>query len=162
MTAWIALIVIGLALLWSALQVVVSRNLVYSVFWLAVMLVSTAALYVTLAAPFIAAIQVILYAGGVITLMLFGVMLTRRHDGITVPNPSQHRLAGAVTSVALLALFLTAIWKTTHLGGPVEVGDAALVGAGFLTEHLLAFEVLSVLLLAAMIGAIVLTRTRDA
>ena len=158
----LAFAVISAVLLVSAFQVIYTRNLVHAVFWLALALVGTAGLYITLEATFVAAIQVLLYAGGVITLMLFGIMLTARHDGVTVPNFSQGRGVGVVTAVAVLALLLVGIWNT-DLGDiePVGAGTSVEVGALFLSEHLLAFEALSVLLLAGMIGAIVLTRNTD-
>ncbi|MBN2800709.1 MAG: NADH-quinone oxidoreductase subunit J [Deltaproteobacteria bacterium] len=148
-------------LILSAISVVTTRNLVHSVFWLASTLITTAAVYVFLGATFIAAIQLLLYTGGVITLMLFGIMLSRRHSSTTVPNPSEHQLLGAVTAGGVLVLFLTAIWRTPAFGRVVDVGTSLDVGNLFLSEHLLAFEALSVLLLAAMLGAIVLTRTSD-
>ena len=72
----IAFGIVAACLLLAALFVVTSKNLVHAVLWLAVTLASTAALFVLLQAPFLAGIQILLYTGGVITLMLFGVMLT--------------------------------------------------------------------------------------
>ena len=71
----------------SAMGVVLSKNLVHGVFWLAGTLIATAAMYVFLEAPFLAGIQIVLYTGGVITLMLFGVMLTQRNPDVDIPNP---------------------------------------------------------------------------
>lgn len=156
---------LGAATVWllgSALMVVTQRNLVHAVFWLASAMVATAVVFLFLHAPFLAAIQLLLYTGGVITLMLFGVMLTNRHEGVLVPNDSEQHLVGAGTAGAVLALFLTGIWRSDGWwDAPVDTGSAVDVGRIFLTEHLLAFEALSVLLLAAMIGAIVLSRNTD-
>lgn len=162
MSAFLVLFSTAIFLILGALAVVTNRNLVHAVFWLAGVLIATAVVYLFLGATFIAAIQLLLYAGGVITLMLFGIMLSQRHAAVTVPNPSANHLTGAVTAGTVLVLFLTAIWRTPAFGTLREVGTAAEVGSLFLTDHLLAFEALSVLLLAAMLGAIVLTRTRDA
>lgn len=163
--ALIAFGIIATALLLAAALVVTTKNLVHAVLWLAVTLIATAALYVTLQAPFIGGIQVLLYTGGVITLMLFGVMLTRRHERVLVDNdfnPKRRPLALA-TSLGLFALLAYAILQTPGL--PVspsgKVTTTADIGRSFLGEHLLAFEVLSVLLLAAMIGSIVLARRHD-
>ena len=152
-----------LALLGASAAVVASRNLVHAVFWLALALITTAAVLVVLAAPFLAAIQVLLYAGGVITLMLFGVMLTHRDPDTEVPNPLWRQGPAGLTSATLLAVFLSAIWTTPELGGlkPDRTIATIDIGRAFLGEQLLAFEVLSVLLLAAMIGAIVLARKGD-
>lgn len=154
--------VISAALILSALRVVGSRNLVHSVLWLGLTLASTAVLYVWLSAPFLAGVQVLLYTGGVVTLMIFGVMLTRRADPRSVVNEAGRRPWGAVAAVALFGLLAAAVYGTeglpTEPAAPTATAD---IGRAFLTEHVLAFEVLSVLLLAAMVGAIVLARRND-
>jgi NADH-quinone oxidoreductase subunit J len=104
-----------------------------------------------------------LYTGGVITLMLFSVMLTwRRKDGkpeIEIIQP----LRGILGAGAFLVLLASAILRSDLPEGPVlEHTDSQAVGALFLQEHVLAFEALSVILLAAMVGAIVLARRKDA
>lgn len=159
----IAPLVIGAVLLGCGFMVVRSTHLVHSVFWLGAVLLSTAALYVTLHAPFLAGIQVILYTGGVMTLMLFGVMLTQRETDTKIPNPVARRDLAGAAGVTLFAVLITAIWGTDSLLAlqPVEVGETTALGRLFLNDYLLAFEALSVLLLAAMIGAIVLARKRD-
>ncbi|MEZ4226232.1 MAG: NADH-quinone oxidoreductase subunit J [Polyangiaceae bacterium] len=163
--ALIAFGIVAACLLASALLVATSKNLVHAVLWLAVTLVATAALYVMLGAEFLAGIQVLLYAGGVITLMLFGVMLTRREQRIMVENETSRRRRplAAFTSLGLFALLALAIIQTPQLpqAPASRVTTTAELGRSILGEHLLAFEVLSVLLLAAMIGAIVLARRHD-
>lgn len=155
--------VLLLSLLVCCMAVVRSRNLVRSVFWLAATLILTAALLVWLAAPFLATIQIVLYAGGVITLMLFGVMLTNREADVQIPNPVHRPGAAFVAAGALLTIMLSAIWATPELEGlaPTREVAAIEIGAMFLQEQLLAFEVLSILLFVAMIGAIVLARRSD-
>ena len=150
------------ALLFAALHVVTSANLVHSVLWLGVSLALTAVVFVLLRAPFLAAIQIILYTGGALTLMLFGVMLTQRIDGVVVPNESNGQTRGAVIAALLFGVIAGTVMRTRTLpnAAPVDVGAREL-GRSFLTTHLLAFEVLSILLLAAMVGAIVLARTKD-
>ncbi len=153
------------ALLLSALMVVTSANLVRSVLWLGVTLLITAGIYLGLAAPFMAGIQVLLYAGGVITLMLFGVMLTRRQEGTAIINEQKGRYAAFIGAATLFGAFAGAIYETDGLPTAAETtadGNSTQgIGYALLTEHLLAFELLSLLLLAAMIGAIVLARRRD-
>ena len=159
----IGFLAVGAATLYSGLRVVTTRNLVHTVLWLGLMLGATAVLFLMLRAPFLAAIQLILYTGGVLTLMLFGVMLTHRDRGFTaVPNDSRDRLRAAVLGGVTFALLAWSIVRTEELPGhaPVDV-DAQQIGAAFLTEHVLAFEVLSLLLLAAVLGAIVLARKQD-
>ncbi len=157
--------IIAACLLLAALFVVTTKNLVHAVLWLAATLISTAALYVMLSAPFLAGIQVLLYTGGVITLMLFGVMLTRREQRTFVENDAnpRRRPLALVTAAGLFALMAFAITQTTGLPQQPSANTTSTkdIGKSFLGEHLLAFEVLSVLLLAAMIGAIVLARRFD-
>jgi len=156
--------IVAACLLLSAMFVVSGKNLVHSVLWLAVTLATTAVLFVMLAAPFLAGIQILLYTGGVITLMLFGVMLTRRHEGVMIENESSpsRRLPAAFTSALLFGVVAGAIRKTENFPeGPPRQVSTQEIGNSFLTEHLLAFEVLSILLLAAMIGAIVVARKMD-
>ncbi|MFO0568763.1 MAG: NADH-quinone oxidoreductase subunit J [Polyangiaceae bacterium] len=160
----IAFGIVAACLLLSALFVVGSKNLVHAVLWLAVTLASTAVLFVLLRAPFLAGIQVLLYTGGVITLMLFGVMLTRRHERVFIENETtrERRLPAMLAAAVLFGVVSASIYKTPSLpNGPVRTVTTDEIGRSFLTDQLLAFEVLSVLLLAAMIGAIVLARKAD-
>ena len=158
----LTIVCMALALL-GAIAVVRDQNLVHSVFWLAVVLLSTAGLFLSLHATFLAAIQMLLYTGGVITLMLFGVMLSHRAKGALIPNPAKGHLRAAFVCVLTLFTLVLAIWREPALGTlePIPMNGAQRIGEIFLTQQLLAFEVLSVLLLAAMIGAIVLARAKD-
>jgi NADH:ubiquinone oxidoreductase subunit 6 (subunit J) len=156
--------IIAACLVLGALFVVSGKNLIHCVLWLGVTLATTAVLFVFLGAPFLAGIQVLLYTGGVITLMLFGVMLTRRHERLMIDNETSpgRRLPAFIAAAAFFAIVAAAGYRTDEL--PAQLGaptSTAEIGRSFLTDHLLAFEVLSVLLLAAMIGAIVLARRLD-
>jgi NADH-quinone oxidoreductase subunit J len=155
-------VVLAASILLSATRVVASPDLVRAVLWLGVVLVLTAVMFVLLGAPFLAGIQLLLYTGGVITLMLFGVMLTRRHLEIGVGVDGSRRWPAALGAGLLFVALASAILRTDL---PVWSSSAPVptieIGRAFLTDHLLAFEVLSILLLAAMIGAIVLARQQD-
>ena len=161
--AWIAFSLIALVILNSALCVVRSTDLVHTVFWLALTLLGTAALFVHLDAEFLAAVQVLLYTGGVITLMLFGIMLTRRIEGVRVLHESGNHKRALASAVAVFGAIVTAIYRdkqtahavATDLPGTEELGQL------FLQEMVLPFELLSLLLLAAMVGAIALARKVD-
>ena len=146
-----------------ALMVVNAKNLVHGVLWLGVTLVGTAAVYLQLSAPFVAAIQVLLYAGGVVILLIFGVMLTRRHAGMTVPALHADIWRGIGVASALCGALVAAVIKTPRpaTSAATAANPAPSLGHSLLTEHVLAFEVLSLLLLAAMIGAVVIARRRD-
>lgn len=148
----------------SAFFVVRSNNLVRAALWLGVTLLSTAALYAMLDASFLAGVQVLLYVGGISILMVFGVMMTRRHDGISVEAESANVPRGVFAAGAVFGVIAGAIQMTPELDRelptppPVSIND---LGRGLLVDHVLAFEVLSLLLLIAIIGAIVIARRRD-
>lgn len=163
MTAFtVVFLTTGILTLAASIGVVTSNNLVRSVFWLASTLLGTAALYVLLHADFVAMIQVLLYTGGVITLMLFGVMLSKRNPGTAVPNASSNIGRAFAVIAPLLGITLAAIWSTPELSRmkPIETTGAKEIGDMFMQRQLLAFELLSVLLLAAMVGAIIIARKR--
>jgi NADH-quinone oxidoreductase subunit J len=135
---------------------------VHAVFWLAATMVLAAVVFVALDAPFLAGIQLVLYTGGVITLMLFGVMLTHRDPESHIPNPIASTGRAAVTAGGMLVVLLSAIWTTDLSGFTARpTVTATEVGRRLMLDHLIAFEALSVLLLAAMVGAIVLARKVD-
>ena len=156
--------VTALILLLSAARVVTSSDLVHTVLWLGLMLGATAVVFVMLHAPFLAAIQLILYTGGLLTLMLFGIMLTQRDQGtVTIPNPAHRRLAGLLVGGGAFAMFAAAILHTPTLPNtPGADVSTQQLGQQLFTQHALAFEVLALLLLAATLGAIVLSRKADA
>jgi NADH-quinone oxidoreductase subunit J len=163
----VAVAVLGVPLVIAAILAAASRNLVRAVLWLGIVLALTAVLFVMLGAAFLATIQVLLYIGGVVTLMIFGVMLTNRAGGIEVPRQTRRKLPAAAVSIALFAALAAAILRggADRLPAPATDAVAPSVGdlaATLLGKDLLAFEALSLLLLAAMIGAIVLARPRDA
>lgn len=149
-----------------ALLVISSANLVRAVLWLGVTLVATAALYAMLGASFLAGVQLLLYVGGVMTLMVFGVMITRRHEGIAgASSDAGNPVRGVIAGTAVFALLSSAIITTPGLDEPPAVPPPVLsiadLGRQILHDQILAFEVLSVLLLAAIIGAVVIARRHD-
>lgn len=147
----------------SALLVVRSANLIHAVLWLGVTLVATAALYAMLGASFLAGVQVLVYVGGVITLMVFGLMITRRHEGIIVRAEQANAFRAGAAAIGLFGLLALAISSTRDLdAGPVAPAvTTGELGRALLGEHVLAFEVMSFLLLGAIIGAIVIARRHD-
>lgn len=137
-----------------------SRNIVHSAFALLLSFFGVAGLYVMLSADFIAATQVIVYIGGILVLILFGVMLTERIDKVNISNAAMKPARAWLLLLAVMAILVIAIYKTdwpvkTPL--PAEPQTAAL-GNALLSKYLLPFEVASVLLLVALIGAIIAGR----
>ena len=142
----------------SALLVVTLRNLLHAVLFLVLTFLGMAALYITLNAEFLAGVQVLVYAGAITILMIFAVMMTR--NAVTEGN-LPNRMQGPALLVALSTFaVMTLVLYGTHWGVvPVAPAPASgdLADALF-TLYALPFEVVSVLLLIAMIGAIVLAR----
>lgn len=153
-----ALVTIG-----SALAVVTFRNIVHAAFALMVTLFGVAGLYVFLQADFLAATQVIVYVGGILVLILFGVMMTSGRLEMRIHIERGQLLLGAGISIALLTLLLTVIanmpvWKNLTDNGTQEPTTEQ-IGTMILKEKfLLPFEVVSVLLLVALIGAALISR----
>lgn len=144
----------------SALGVALSRSIVRMAVWLFGTLGSVAVLYFLLAANFLAAIQLIVYAGGTLVLLIFGVMLTTRSPWVRFDvKPGEVWAAWGVCVlllVALVALIGRVDWPAQKPGAPgFPIAD---IGRELLTTYLVPFEVASVLLLVVMIGAAYLVR----
>ncbi|HWC04596.1 MAG TPA: NADH-quinone oxidoreductase subunit J [Methylomirabilota bacterium] len=153
----VAVLVLG-----ASLGVVLARNLFHSVLWLALALVGTAALFVLLHAEFLAAVQVLLYAGGVVTIVVFAIMLTERLVGDTIRQTNRGILAGAVVSAAVFLAVAGTILRAPRAPAPAATAlTTATLGRAILTEWVLAFEVLGILLVAALLGALYLARAEE-
>ena len=148
----------------SALLVVTVRNIVHAAFSLMVTLFGVAGLYVFLQADFLAATQVIVYVGGILVLILFGVMMTSGRLEMRIHIERGQLLLGGIVALALFMLLLTVIantpaWKNLIDDGTAlpptteKIGELILAG-----PFLLPFEVVSVLLLVALIGAALISR----
>ena len=151
----------------ASLLVVGQRNPMYSVLLLIVSFGALSGLYVLLCAPFVAAIQIIIYAGAIMVLFLFVVMLLNvpteeAHDGVRRLLSAGPRRFGAVLSVLLVAELAWALRRVQGVAlppdavqPPTEVYD---IGIRLFRDYAFAFEATSVLILIAMVGAIVLAR----
>ncbi|WP_327190264.1 NADH-quinone oxidoreductase subunit J [Streptomyces xinghaiensis] len=158
----IAFLLVGLVTLGAAVVTVTTRQLVHAALWLVVALGGLAVEYLLLTAEFIAWVQVLIYVGSVVVLLLFGLMLTRAPIGRSPDADSGNRpVALAVASVAAVTLVwvVADAFRTTwiDLGGPAR-GSTEASGRMLFSHWVLPFEALSVLLLAALVGAIVLSR----
>ncbi|MFH9616753.1 NADH-quinone oxidoreductase subunit J [Streptomyces pratensis] len=158
----IAFLLVGIATLGAALITVTTKQLVHAALWLVVALGGIAVEYLLLTAEFIAWVQVLIYVGSIVVLLLFGLMLTRAPIGRSPDADSGNRwiaLGAAVSSAAALVWVVVDAFRTTwiNLDGPAQGSTKA--SGEFLFRHwVLPFEALSVLLLAALVGAIVLSR----
>ncbi|WP_329149914.1 NADH-quinone oxidoreductase subunit J [Streptomyces sp. NBC_01456] len=158
----IAFVLVGIATLGAALLTVTTRQLVHAALWLVVALGGIAVEYLLLTAEFIAWVQVLIYVGSVVVLLLFGLMLTKAPIGRSPDADSGNRwaaltvaLASAVTLVWVVVDAFRATWIT--LDGAAQ-GSTEVTGRSLFQYWVLPFEALSVLLLAALVGAIVLSR----
>ncbi|MCW5893433.1 MAG: NADH-quinone oxidoreductase subunit J [bacterium] len=144
----------------SAIAVAVSRHVVYAAFALMSTLLGVAGLFVLLSADFLAVVQLLVYVGGVLVLGLFAIMLTHRIAEAEVSNRAVGRGPAAVVVGLVLAALLRALgqteWGTAELPPPAPTTYA--VGMAFLGDYALPFEVASLVLLLALVGAVVVSR----
>jgi len=159
---WYDLIFYAFALLIvvSAVGVVFSRSILYAAFSLMFAFFGVAAVYVLLAADFIAVTQILLYVGGILVLIVFGVMLTSRAFDVEVKRGALQVVPAVVVVGAiagsLIGIFTTTNWPTA-VAPPYEE-TARPIGALLMTQFVLPFELASVLLLVALIGAVIIAR----
>ena len=147
----------------AALAVVLGKNLFHSVLWLALALISTAGIFLTLNAEFLAAVQVLLYAGGVVTVVVFAIVVTERLVGERRSQTSRLLEAGGVVSAGLLVVLVRAISRAQiALPRPPFDGDLTrLLGTSLLTRFVLPFELLAVLLLVGLLAASYFARPEE-
>jgi len=146
----------------SSFWVVVSPNLVHSAVSLLFTFFGVAGLYVFLYADFIAAAQVIIYVGGILVLIIFGVMLTNKIDDPNLSNLSKNQLIASIFCLILFVFQMQIIFNTNWFVSELITRESTVndIGILLLTTYLLPFEVVSVLLLAALIGAAMLSRKK--
>jgi NAD(P)H-quinone oxidoreductase subunit 6 len=161
-TQFICFVVLGATLVLGALGVVLLPNIVYSAFLLGGVFLSVAGLYLMLNASFVAAAQVLVYVGAVNVLILFAIMLVNKKETLeAIPGLALRRVLSGAVCAGLFGLLIRVAFTTPWaLPGPDPVGEDATVRIGehLFSDYLLPFELASVLLLIAMIGAIVLAR----
>jgi NAD(P)H-quinone oxidoreductase subunit 6 len=154
--------ILSLMMLGAALGVVLLDNVVYSAFLLGGTFISVSGLYLLLNADFVAAAQVLIYVGAINVLILFAIMLVNKQEDFRpVQGTVIRQAATALVCVGLFALLGTMIVSTPWaISKAVPAGDASIVKIGlhFFSDYLLPFELVSVLLLIALVGAIVLAR----
>ncbi|OEV00832.1 MULTISPECIES: NADH-quinone oxidoreductase subunit J family protein [Streptomyces] len=161
----IVFVLVGLVTLGAALATVTTEQLVHAALWLVVALGGVAVEYLLLTAEFIAWVQVLIYVGSVVVLLLFGLMLTRAPIGRSPDADSGNRWVALAVSLAAAATLVTVVvdaFRATWIdlsdpAGPGS-GSSEVTGTALFRHWVLPFEALSVLLLAALVGAVVLSR----
>ena len=144
----------------SAFFVVTSRNIIYSAFYLLFTFFGVAGLYILLGADFVAIVQLIVYVGGILILLLFGVMLTNKITNVNIKTGTLQIIPAAIGVVAFLYLLVTTLlktgWKT--VSNPVDVPSTQSLGMLLVTQYAVVFELLGIILLIALIGAASMAR----
>ena len=161
-TELICFLILSSVIVSGSLAVVLLENIVYSAFLLGGVFMAVAGLYLLLNASFVAAAQILVYVGAVNVLILFAIMLVNKKEKLKPIEGLKTRklISGGICGgllILLLRVSLTTKWK---LPGPKSIGEEATerIGEHLFTDYLLPFELASILLLMAMIGAIVLAR----
>ena len=139
----------------SAAIMVFSKNVIYSAVGLLFTFFGVAGIYVLLAADFVAVVQVLVYVGGILILLLFGVMLSNRITNINITSDSMHLLPASMVILGVLVVlyrvFTTTDWNP--VGTFAYDSTSAKIGTLMMTDYLIPFEIASILLLGALIGA---------
>ncbi|MDZ7289276.1 MAG: NADH-quinone oxidoreductase subunit J [candidate division KSB1 bacterium] len=155
--------VLAAMILLSAAIMVFAKNLIYNAVGLLFAFFGVAGLYVMLGADFLAATQLLIYVGGILVLLLFGVMLSQRITGLEMRTGTLQMLPAVIVCAGVVAILLRMIWMSpwqkTEVGEPAATTRT--IGTLFMTDYLIPFEIVSVLLLAALVGAAFIGR-RDA
>jgi NADH-quinone oxidoreductase subunit J len=144
----------------SAGFVAFSRNIVYSAFALLGAFMGLVGIYIMLAADFVAMVQLLVYVGGILVLTIFAVMLTQGIADVHISNREVGSQPAIVVSVIATAIMLFAVMRTPWVQSPVQTPAPTTyaIGNAFLGQYVLPFEIASLVLLAALIGAIVISR----
>ncbi|ANV83794.1 NADH:ubiquinone oxidoreductase subunit J [Picosynechococcus sp. PCC 7003] len=159
----VSFVILMLMMLGSALGVVLFENIVYSAFLLGGVFISISGFYILLNADFVAAAQVLIYVGAINVLILFAIMLVnKKEDFSQMPGRLIRQGATALVCLGLFALLGTMVlvtpWELSSIS-PAAVGNSVVaIAKHFFSDFLLPFELASVLLLIAMVGAIILAR----
>lgn len=160
---FVSFALLSIMMITAALGVVLFSNIVYSAFLLGGVFMSISGLYLLLNADFVATAQVLIYVGAVNVLILFAIMLVnKREDFKVLPNAWFRKVATALVCVGLFALLSTMVlstsWSIPAVGIANTESSIVLIGKHFFSDFLLPFELASVFLLMAMVGAIILAR----
>ena len=161
-TELICFLILSAVIVSGGLAVVLLENIVYSAFLLGGVFMAVAGLYLLLNASFVAAAQILVYVGAVNVLILFAIMLVNKKENLRPIKGLKTRklLSSGICGGLLILLLRVSITTQWNLPGPASIGEEATerIGEHLFTDYLLPFELASILLLMAMIGAIVLAR----
>jgi NADH-quinone oxidoreductase subunit J len=165
-TASLVFYVVAVVMIFSAIMVVALRNIFHSALFLILCLFSVAGIFILCEAEFLAGVQVLIYVGGVAVLMIFAIMLTAKLSSESVRQLNEQKLIGALVAICFLLITVATVTWTLRFEGNfplaenphVDGSTSHTLGNLLLTDFVLPFELVSVLLLAALIGAVVLAK----
>jgi len=142
----------------ASMMAVTVRNIFHAAIYLIVALFAVAGFFILLQAEFLAAVQILVYVGAVAVLMIFAVMLTSRLSDVNLRAQNEQVGVGAIVALGLFTVVAFSIWSTNWAvsSAPMAVDNTGALGRLIMTKYVLPFEIVSVLLLAAMVGAIVI------
>jgi NADH:ubiquinone oxidoreductase subunit 6 (subunit J) len=152
---------VAVVLLAASLGVVLTPNLFHAVLYLAAALVATGVVFLLLDAPFLFGVQLLLYAGGVVTIVVFAIMLTERLVGQSIRQTSRYLINGALLSAAVFVGVVGFLVQMPSSGArPAWSGDlTVLLGRALVGPYVMPFELLAVLLVIALLGALYFARS---
>lgn len=155
--------VLAVLLVGSALAVVLTRNLFHSVLWLALALTGTAGIFLLLQAELLAGVQILLYAGGVVTVVVFAIVVTERLVGQTLAHTSRGIVGGAAVAVLVLLLVVNSLLGAPIAAAPIPFSEdpTRLIGREVMTRYALPFELVGVVLLVSLISASYFARPEE-
>ncbi|OGL20519.1 MAG: hypothetical protein A3F92_01340 [Candidatus Rokubacteria bacterium RIFCSPLOWO2_12_FULL_71_22] len=161
--ATVAFWVVAVVLVASSLGVVLTPNLFHAVLYLAAALVATGVVFLLLDSPFLFGVQLLLYAGGVVTIVVFAIMLTERLVGERIAQTSRHVINGAVVAAGVFVGVGGFLLQSRAAGArPPLTGDAtAAIGRALVGPFAVTLELLGVLLVVALLGALHFARTEE-
>ncbi|MEO1255315.1 MAG: NADH-quinone oxidoreductase subunit J [Bacteroidota bacterium] len=139
--------------------IVLTKNIIHAAYALALALIGIAGVYVLLGSELLAVVQILLYAGGVVILLSFGVMMTNRLRGERVLSESRNRVVAGLISITVFGIlsYLFSGMNLYHEKG-TKVDQVRNIGISFFTEHIVAFELIAFILLVALVGSTLLAK----
>lgn len=151
----ILFLIFGSLTAFAAIGIVMTKNVIHAAIFLVICLVSIAGLYVIYDATFLAVVQLMVYAGGVLILLAFGIMLTNRPENGKLLTEHHLILGGIVAAGGLFVVFAKVLSKSVFLNSPVAMPEnqVEFIGTGFMTDYIIAFELIAYLLLVVLVGA---------
>ena len=158
--AWFVFIILAVLTIGGALGVVVTRNVVHAALALLVSLIAVAGVYLVLFAEFLALVQVLIYGGAIIIVLMFAIMLTRSSDYPHITDNKQWPLA-AIASLAFLGVLVPSFLINSVEGTKAQNASFTGIGVSLFTTWAVPFEIASLVLLVALIGAIIIARSDD-